>query len=106
MSLVDTWAATGAGAFTLSENGLYTREAWRMFLDRLTPTGVISVSRWFSPGQASETSRLVALAVGALLDRGATAPLEHIVLVSRTTSRRCSCRRRPSRPRISIRSRR
>jgi hypothetical protein len=83
MSLVDTWAATGAGAFTLSENGLYTREAWRMFLDRLTPTGVISVSRWFSPGQASETSRLIALAVGALLDRGATAPLEHIVLVSR-----------------------
>ena len=27
MSLIDTWAATGAGAFTLTENGLYTREA-------------------------------------------------------------------------------
>ena len=27
MSLVDTWAATGAGAFTLSENGLYTLDA-------------------------------------------------------------------------------
>ena len=25
MSLVDTWASTGAGAFSLSENGLYTR---------------------------------------------------------------------------------
>jgi hypothetical protein len=24
MSLIDTWAATGAGAFSLSENGLYT----------------------------------------------------------------------------------
>lgn len=24
MSLVDTWAATGAGAFSLFENGLYT----------------------------------------------------------------------------------
>ena len=35
MSLVDTWAATGAGAFTLSENGLYTVQAWRTFLDRL-----------------------------------------------------------------------
>jgi hypothetical protein len=23
MSLIDTWAATGAGAFTLTENGLY-----------------------------------------------------------------------------------
>ncbi|MGE0813654.1 MAG: hypothetical protein AB7O93_09940 [Vicinamibacterales bacterium] len=83
MSLVDTWAATGAGAFTLSENGLYTREAWRIFLDRLTPTGLISVSRWFSPGQASETSRLIALAVSALLDRGVTRPLDHVALVAR-----------------------
>lgn len=83
MSLVDTWAATGAGAFTLSENGLYTREAWHVFLDRLTPTGIISVSRWFSPGQASETSRLIALAVGALIDRGARTPLGHLALVSR-----------------------
>ena len=33
MSLIDTWAATGAGAFTLSENGLYTREGWRILLE-------------------------------------------------------------------------
>lgn len=83
MSLVDTWAATGAGAFTLSENGLYTREAWRIFLDRLTPSGIVSVSRWFSPAQASETSRLMALAVGALLDRGVREPLGHLALVAR-----------------------
>lgn len=83
MSLVDTWAATGAGAFTLSENGLYTREAWRIFLDRLTPTGVLSVSRWFSPIRVSETSRLVALSVQALLDRGARDPRAHLALVTR-----------------------
>ena len=83
MSLVDTWAATGAGAFTLSENGLYTREAWKIFLDRLRPAGIISVSRWFSQGQASETSRLIALAVGALIDRGAVAPQQHLALVAR-----------------------
>jgi predicted membrane-bound spermidine synthase len=39
MSLIDTWAATGAGAFTLSENGLYTVEGWRRFMQRLTPDG-------------------------------------------------------------------
>lgn len=83
MSLVDTWAATGAGAFTLSENGLYTREAWGVFLDRLTPHGILSVSRWFSPGEASETSRLLALAVGALLDRGVQAPQQHLALIAR-----------------------
>src|SRR5262249_25296220 len=46
MSLIDTWAATGAGAFSLSENGLYTIEAWRHFLSRLTAQGVYTVSRW------------------------------------------------------------
>jgi hypothetical protein len=85
MSLVDTWAATGAGAFTLSENGLYTREAWRIFLDRLTPTGILSMSRWFSPVRTSETSRLVALAVQALLDRGVGDPRQHLALVARGT---------------------
>ena len=40
MSMVDTWAATSAGAFSLSENGLYTVEGWRGFFRHLTPTGV------------------------------------------------------------------
>jgi len=82
MSLIDTWAATGAGAFTLSENGLYTREGWRILLDRLRPRGVFSVSRWFSPSRSSETSRLVSLAVAALLDRHVAAPAQHLVLAA------------------------
>ena len=56
MSLIDTWAATGAGAFTLSENGLYTVEAWQIFLRRLTPNGVFTVSRWYSPRYQSDSS--------------------------------------------------
>ena len=80
MSLVDTWASTGAGAFTLSENGLYTLEAWRVFLDRLKPGGVLSVSRWFDPSNVSETSRLLSLGVAALIDRGVTNPHDHLVL--------------------------
>jgi len=83
MSLIDTWAATGAGAFTLSENGLYTREAWQVFLRSLTPTGVFSVSRWFDPGNVSETTRLLSLGVAALLDFGVASPRDHLVLVSR-----------------------
>jgi hypothetical protein len=90
MSLVDTWAATGAGAFTLSENGLYTLDAWRVFLSRLSPPvtpsaagGVLSVSRWFDPTNASETNRLVSLGVAALLDRGVVRPAEQLILVVR-----------------------
>jgi SAM-dependent methyltransferase len=83
MSLIDTWAATGAGAFTLSENGLYTVEGWREFLGVLKPNGIFSVSRWYSPGRGSETTRLVALARAALLDRGVEDARRHLILVSR-----------------------
>ena len=82
MSLIDTWAATGAGAFTLSENGLYTREGWTILLERLTPRGVFSVSRWFSPSRSSETSRLLSLAVASLIDLGVSRPADHMVLAS------------------------
>lgn len=83
MSLIDTWAATGAGAFTLTENGLYTREAWKVFLDALTPAGVFSVSRWFNPSNLSESNRLLSLGVAALLDRGIAEPRRHVVMLSR-----------------------
>ena len=83
MSLIDTWAATGAGAFTLSENGLYTRDGWQVFLRALTPTGVFSVSRWFDPDAVSETTRLLSLGVASLMDAGIAEPRRHIILVTR-----------------------
>ncbi len=82
MSLVDTWAATSAGAFSLSENGLYTLEAWRVFLNRLTPRGVFSVSRHFAPSNVDEAGRLVSLATATLMDMGYTAPQRHIFLAA------------------------
>jgi hypothetical protein len=81
MSLIDTWAATGAGAFSLTENGLYTVEAWKIFLDRLDDGGIFTVSRWFNPEEPGETARIVNLAKTALFNRGASAPDAHIVLV-------------------------
>ena len=63
MSLVDTWAATGAGAFALSENALYTMEAWKVFISRLDDHGVFTVSKWYSPKEISETGRTLSRAV-------------------------------------------
>ena len=83
MSLIDTWAATGAGAFTLTENGLYTVDGWKVFLSRLEPAGVFSVSRWFSPTNVSETHRLLSLAVASLLELGVRRPVDHLLLVTR-----------------------
>ena len=65
-SLVDTWASTGAGALSLTENALYTEEAWILFLHHLTDDGVLAFSRWFEPSQPLEIARLLALASGAL----------------------------------------
>jgi hypothetical protein len=81
-SLVDTWAATSAGAFAHTESTLYTLEAWSLFLKRVEPDGILTFSRWYEPTKPSETSRLLALAVGALLERGVTRPRDHIALVA------------------------
>jgi hypothetical protein len=81
-SLVDTWAATSAGAFAHTEATLYTREAWSIFLRRVAPTGVLTFSRWYDPRRVSETARLVALAVASLHDRGVARPREHLALLA------------------------
>ena len=78
MSMVDTWAATGAGAFSLSENGLYTVEGWKTFLSALNPNGLLTVSRWHSPRSTVELGRVVSLAVAALMELGVDRPSDHI----------------------------
>lgn len=80
MSMVDTWAATGAGAFSLSENGLYTVEGWKTFLSALTPTGLFTVSRWHSPRSTVELGRVVSLAVATLMELGVERPSDHIFI--------------------------
>ena len=91
MSLIDTWAATGAGAFTLTENGLYTVEGWRVFLNTLAPGGIFSVSRWFAPSTVSETTRLLALAVASLLERGVKRPADHLIMMAQGADRDAAC---------------
>ena len=81
MSLIDTWASTGAGAYSLSENGLYTAEAWTTFLDRLTDDGIFTVSRWYVVGSPGETARMVALAMEAGWRAGAAHPRLNIILL-------------------------
>jgi hypothetical protein len=68
MSMIDTWAATGAGAFSLSENGLYTLEGWRAFFKTLNDDGIFTISRWYSPGNINETGRMISLATATILD--------------------------------------
>jgi hypothetical protein len=95
MSLIDTWAATGAGAMTLSENSLYTVEAWKLFINRLDDDGIFTVSRWYGPAQLGETGRLVSLAVEALLQSGVKRPADHLALVTQGKCATLLLSRRP-----------
>jgi hypothetical protein len=59
-TLVDTWASTAAGAFALSENNLYTTDAFTDYLSHLTNDGLLAFTRWgFDPPR--ESLRVVAL---------------------------------------------
>jgi hypothetical protein len=82
MSMIDTWAATGAGALSLSENGLYTLEGWRAFLKTLNGEGIFTVGRWYSPGEVNETGRMIGLATAALLDAGIKDARPHLFVAS------------------------
>lgn len=78
ITFVDTFAATAAGAYTLTENALYTVEGWKVFLDRLDDSGLLAVSRAVN----AELGRLVALGRAALLRSGAAQPERHMVLIT------------------------
>jgi hypothetical protein len=83
ISLIDTWAATAAGAFVLSENSLYTLQAWDAFLSHLTPNGILTVSRWYHRARPGETYRLTALAGKALRNAGVSDPRQNLIVVRR-----------------------
>ncbi len=81
MTLVDTWASTAAGAFALSENSLYTTEAFREYFDHLKPDGMIAVTRW-EFRQPREALRVVSVAMEALHQLGVTDPSRNFIVVS------------------------
>src|SRR6185503_9330193 len=85
ISLIDTWAATAAGGLTLTENRLYTVEAWDDFYSVLKPGGLLSVSRWYGAEKhRGELYRLVAIAASALQRKGVSAGelRHHVVAVN------------------------
>jgi predicted membrane-bound spermidine synthase len=79
-TMVDTWAATAAGAFALTENNLYTRQAFRDYLDRLAPGGVLSLTRWYQT-PPDQLLRLVSLGRVTLRERGAADARRHFIVV-------------------------
>jgi hypothetical protein len=81
MTLVDTWASTAAGAFALSENNLYTVEAFKEYFEHLKPDGMIAITRWEFK-EPREALRVVSVAMDALHQLGIAEPASHFIVVS------------------------
>ena len=77
LSGVDTFAATEAGAFALSENHLYTVEGVAAALRCLSSDGVLAYTRWwFEPPR--QTIRLVLTVAQVLRAQGESGPGPHV----------------------------
>jgi len=73
VSLADTYRPVTSGAYSLSENYLYTVEAFVDYLAHLSEGGLLVVSRWLQM-PPSESLRVGALAVTALEKTGLSQP--------------------------------
>ncbi len=81
MTLVDTWASTAAGAFALSENSLYTTEAFREYFEHLKPDGIVAVTRWEFQ-EPREALRVVSVAMQALHELGQADTSRNFIVVA------------------------
>ena len=81
MTLVDTWASTAAGAFALSENSLYTIEAFQEYFEHLKPDGMVAITRW-EFRQPREALRVVSVAMEALHRLGVENTARNFIVIS------------------------
>ena len=79
VSLADSFRPVLAGAYGVSENYLYTVEAFESYYSRLAPGGFLSVTRW-AQTPPSEGVRVVSVAVEAL-ERLGVEPAEHTAVI-------------------------
>lgn len=78
LALTDPYRPVTSGAFTLTENYVYTVEGFRAYLDLLDEDGIFMVTRWLQT-PPSEELRTLGLILAALDERGVTKPASHII---------------------------
>ncbi len=81
LSGVDTLSALSTGAYALSENFIYTVEAFDQYLAHLKDDGIVNISRPLGtpPGQ---TLRLVTIGLEALQRMGTERPCQHLMILA------------------------
>ncbi|HEY2416369.1 MAG TPA: hypothetical protein VGH84_00500 [Steroidobacteraceae bacterium] len=80
LALLDSFSASSAGLYALSENYLYTVEALLDDLRHLEPGGLLAITRWVTL-PPREALKLFATAVAALEKTGVTDPGSRLAMV-------------------------
>lgn len=80
VSVIDNWAATSSGAFVLTESSIYTIEAWKLFIQRLKPGGLLTITRFWMKNSA-EIYRIASIFSTALMENGIADPRNHILII-------------------------
>lgn len=77
-TLAFTGSAVQSGGLALTENGLYTVEAWRNFISHLSDTGILSITLNYSSKRPFLAYRICSIACQALASEQAR---DHLVLI-------------------------
>ena len=80
VALLDTFSASTAGVYALNESYIYTVEAFKKYLEKLTPDGILSLTRWIKL-PPRDNLKVFATAVQALEERGVQEIPKHLILI-------------------------
>jgi spermidine synthase len=80
LPLLDSFAAAGAGTVSLSENYIYTVEAFREYLRHLRPGGIVAITRWLNL-PPRDSLKLFATALSALERMAVAEPEQRLALI-------------------------
>jgi hypothetical protein len=80
IGFTDTLSANSATAFALTENNLYTTEAFDEYFDHLRPDGILNVSRLYRL-VGDEALRATVLSLESLRKRGVAHPERNVVVL-------------------------
>jgi len=80
VALMDSFSASSAGLYALSENYLYTVEAFAEYLQHLAPGGILSITRWIKM-PPRDGLKIFATVIEALEQAGITDPGQNLVMI-------------------------
>ncbi len=80
IALLDSFSASSAGVYALSESYLYTKEAMREYIRHLSPEGILCITRWLKM-PARDGIKLFATAVESLEESGMEDPSSHLIFI-------------------------